>query len=328
MKYLFFDIECANSFGGTCKMCEFGYVLTDNNFNVIQKVDYPMSPGKKSKRDNRFDLKIYDREPGFKWAYDTDFYYTCEEFPFFYERIKGLLEDEDTLVFGHAVANDLRYLNSAAKRYNLPTLDFSAYDTQVMMNYFSTQRQNFLGLKDAFLRLCSHEEYIKIQSHLSADDAYMTMRVVQRMCEELEVSLTELIGLCEGSKINFKDVLYRKSKMASHKKVETKDANERKDGQVLWGDFYRLYRDVFRDESAIGRRVTVSGVLKEDVVVLEQIINMIKLKDLIAFDGLRKADILIVKDEEDKARLLNILQEPFKGSIVFVDDFINIKGIE
>ena len=34
MKYLFFDIECANRLN---KICEFGYVLTDENFNILKK---------------------------------------------------------------------------------------------------------------------------------------------------------------------------------------------------------------------------------------------------------------------------------------------------
>lgn len=55
MKYLFFDIECSNCFNGVGKMCEFGYVLTDEDFNTIKCDDMPMSPGKGY--DFRFHLK-------------------------------------------------------------------------------------------------------------------------------------------------------------------------------------------------------------------------------------------------------------------------------
>lgn len=34
-KYLFFDIECSNGYPVSSKICSFGYVLTDNEFNVI-----------------------------------------------------------------------------------------------------------------------------------------------------------------------------------------------------------------------------------------------------------------------------------------------------
>ena len=35
LKYLFFDLEYANSKGGINKICEFGYVITNENFDVI-----------------------------------------------------------------------------------------------------------------------------------------------------------------------------------------------------------------------------------------------------------------------------------------------------
>ena len=44
MKYLFFDIECANSFDGICKMCSFGYAIFDNKFNKIESKDILMDP--------------------------------------------------------------------------------------------------------------------------------------------------------------------------------------------------------------------------------------------------------------------------------------------
>ena len=47
LKYLFFDIECSNCFGKNPKICEFGYVLTDENFKVIQSDSIPISPGRK-----------------------------------------------------------------------------------------------------------------------------------------------------------------------------------------------------------------------------------------------------------------------------------------
>ena len=64
MKYLFFDIECSNCFGGKNKICEIGYVLTDENFNLILKEDIPISPGDKNNKENRFDTTIYKRGSG------------------------------------------------------------------------------------------------------------------------------------------------------------------------------------------------------------------------------------------------------------------------
>ena len=34
-KYLFFDLEYATSKGGNIKICEFGFVITDENFKIL-----------------------------------------------------------------------------------------------------------------------------------------------------------------------------------------------------------------------------------------------------------------------------------------------------
>ena len=41
MRYLFFDIEAADGFHG---LCEFGVVITDENFNVSYEKFYLMNP--------------------------------------------------------------------------------------------------------------------------------------------------------------------------------------------------------------------------------------------------------------------------------------------
>ena len=53
MNILFFDLECANCFMGIGKICEFGVVLVDGNFNLIQKYCFCMSPG--NGKSNKFD---------------------------------------------------------------------------------------------------------------------------------------------------------------------------------------------------------------------------------------------------------------------------------
>ena len=36
-KYLFFDIECANCYNNCAKLFSLGYVVTDENFNIIRE---------------------------------------------------------------------------------------------------------------------------------------------------------------------------------------------------------------------------------------------------------------------------------------------------
>lgn len=44
MRFLFFDIECANTFNNICKLCSFGYVIMDEHFNLIEQRDIIINP--------------------------------------------------------------------------------------------------------------------------------------------------------------------------------------------------------------------------------------------------------------------------------------------
>ena len=112
MKYLFFDIECANVHGGS-KMCSFGYVLTDGHLNVIEKDDLIINPKSEWDWYALENILFYPKE-----------YY--ESFPSFderYEKIRSLF-DEETIALGHGVTNDVRFLNDDCKRYGLDFIDF------------------------------------------------------------------------------------------------------------------------------------------------------------------------------------------------------------
>lgn len=44
MRLLFFDIECANHYNGKGKICEVGYIITDEKFNILARKDIPINP--------------------------------------------------------------------------------------------------------------------------------------------------------------------------------------------------------------------------------------------------------------------------------------------
>ena len=99
MKYLFFDIECASVHMGS-KMCSFGYVLADENLNILESKDIIINP--KSEWD-WYVLENILEQP-------KEYY---ERFPSFdeqYESIKQLF-GEGIIAFGHGVTNDVRFIN-------------------------------------------------------------------------------------------------------------------------------------------------------------------------------------------------------------------------
>lgn len=126
MKYLFFDIECSNCFNGVGKMCEYGYVLTDDNLHTLKADDIPMSPGRR--RDSKFNLKGRKNEKDLELAYEDEFYFEQPEFNHFYKQIKSLMEDPDTICFAYSMNNDIAHLYHACKRYGLEPIKYTCYD--------------------------------------------------------------------------------------------------------------------------------------------------------------------------------------------------------
>ncbi len=180
MKYIFFDIECANCYQGKGKICSFGYVITDTAFNILEKCDLVINPAAK-----------FNLGPDIVLAYDKSTFKNAPMFPDFYAEIASLLEDEDTMVFGFSACNDARYLNNDCIRYNLPGIDYTFYDIQQMvMGIRESKNQPSLvgSLHDYGI-----EENQDI--HKSDDDSLMSMKLLRAICEKEGKDTCELIEL-------------------------------------------------------------------------------------------------------------------------------------
>ena len=182
MKYLFFDIECAGVFKNMAKICAFGYCLTDENFCILEKEDLLINP------QGGFHLTDRKGEQGIVLPYK---YEDFKKYPVFSERaekIYALLQDKDTLAVGHAVMNDVKYLNLESKRFSLPSFQFSFADTQFL--YMNTigefSRQFGLGA-------IAEQLGVEFTPHRAVDDAYATMRVAEAMCKAENVNFTQLL---------------------------------------------------------------------------------------------------------------------------------------
>ena len=179
MKYLFFDIECSNCFNGVGKMCEFGYVLTDENFNIMKHGDIPMSPGKG--RECRFYLKGRKHEKDLELAYEYDYYFSQPEFPSFYNQIKRMMEDPNTACFAYSMDNDISHLHHACTRYKLQPFNYECYDVQKLVAAY-LEKKGQMSLKNACLRIVGPNSVVKLQEHLSRDDAEMERLIFEAIC--------------------------------------------------------------------------------------------------------------------------------------------------
>ena len=182
MDYLFFDIECANCFHGSGKICEFGYVITDERFEIKEKDIFLVDP------NSSFDWYVVKK----MLAYSKEQYLAAADYPAIFPKIKSLFSREDLLVVGHTVDADAGYLNDEARRYGLPFFNYTFYDAKEMYMAYANQTKS-VGLEKTGEELgVAGPEH----AHRSVDDAEATMQTVQKMCCVLGVTLPELIALC------------------------------------------------------------------------------------------------------------------------------------
>ena len=186
MKYLFFDIECCDG----AHICEFGYVLTNDKFEILDRDFFLINPEKEfnltGRKDQR-DLQLH---------FSEEEYYNSPLFTEYYERIKNLIEAKDQLVIGHAVSNDAGFLRTACRVYRRFPINFEFYDSQRMYSEFFNDKKS-VALEKAGEKL--HLEKVNYL-HKSDDDAFLTMTLVRSMCELMELPLEQFVLLCSTAK--------------------------------------------------------------------------------------------------------------------------------
>lgn len=217
MNYLFFDIECANCFGGIGKMCSFGYVLTNEHFEILETDDIVMNP------DCEFDWYLYKNKNDIKLAYSQDFFRSKPNFPNHYGRIRDLVLKTDTKVFAFGALNDIGFVVSACERYKLPILFYSAYDLEQIIR----------SDDEIFGSLEKRCEILKIdnsdlKAHKSSDDAIMTMRLLKAFCENKNISVEEIVKTKQKNLFSTKIFLKKREEKLQKKNLNSNRAEKRR----------------------------------------------------------------------------------------------------
>ena len=311
MKYLFFDIECSNCFNGIGKMCEFGYVLTDEELNVIKSGDIPMSPGKGD--GNRFHLKGRKHEKDLELAYEYDFYYAQPEFKFFYSQIKRMVEDPDTICFAYSMDNDIPHLHNACKRYKLKPFNYTCYDVQKLVSV-CLERKGQTALKKACLEIVGPNSVVRLQEHLSRDDAMMEKLIFEAICIFEKKSSRELLELSNYAKTNSIEYMNRLKDRVKRKRLKTA-------GHALYNSL-ALSDEELDKEEYLGKRYNVSGDLKADLNALKVVINLVKERNGIFCNKISKSDYFIAYDAKNKEEIINGFKHPFDGKVITYQEFL------
>lgn len=269
MEYIFFDIECANCFHGRGKICSFGYVITDEKFNVIEKNDYIINP------HSRFHLVGRRNHPGITLAYDEKTFHSSPDFPKYYNVIRDLLTRKNALVFGFSVLSDAGFIKSECERYSRPLFDFDFYDIQRI----------FTDLKELAntpsLINCAHLYGVHDSQdiHKSDDDSYFTMRVLKGLTKETGLSPKELIekyphckcraknGLIESEYLKFKEIQKTQKLSKMEKLTGSPRSNWIHFSEENASDFSTYIKRVFVNRSSpsplCGKSICISSLYEE-----------------------------------------------------------------
>lgn len=266
MNLLFFDIECASVYKTTAKICAFGYVLCDENFNILEKKDVLLNPR------GKFHLTDRKGDKGIVLPYDYKEFAKCPTFKQEYPRIKNLLENPQNAVLGHATLNDVKYLNLETKRYKLPSFEFSFSDSQLLYMTFKNDFSRQFGLEYIVQDLG-----LKFTPHRAVDDAYATMKAVEAICREsgcAYASLEEKFKIINGKISNY---TITKPTSRGFRRHEAEVRAEKKEHSRMHAKFYDYVnrKKIKKTGKFLGEIFTFSRAVEEDFSVSKKLIDAV-----------------------------------------------------
>lgn len=188
MKYLFFDTEKATSQPRIHQICEFGYVITDELFNVLERDNFIINPDLPIKQWDPFVIRnILTRKP---YEYEL-----CNTFPYFYSKISALINKADIIV-GHTIEEDVKAINNDSLLYDLPSIDYDFYDLKIYYKKYSKSK----GSTAVVNILKAFETEGDSNEHDAATDAYNTMLGLKTLLTKIGMTFQELCDWCPEAK--------------------------------------------------------------------------------------------------------------------------------
>ncbi len=316
MQYLFFDIECSVVSKKAAKICAFGYCLTDEKFDIIEKEDILINP------QGGFHLTDRRGQQGLVLPYE---YASFKKYPTFREKaekIYSLLQDENTLVVGHASMNDVKYLNLESQRFSLPPFRFSFADTQFLyMNKIKDfSRQLGLGT-------IAKELGVEFVAHRAVDDAYATMKVAEAMCKEEGCTLFELLQKYEvtlGKIENYEITTASSRALAQYREEQERRREEREKKKVEFYRFVDRERKRRSKEGALkGKRVCFSHPLEIELSLSKPLLSAAYAAGGAFTSRAEECDVYVCFEGEGGPRIQSV-----RGKVLSAQEFADLLGAQ
>lgn len=315
MTYLFFDIECAD---GDFKICEFGYVITDESFNILTKKNILINP------QCSFNLTGREGQKDLILSYPYEEYYKHPTFEEMHDNIRFLMTRDDMMIFGHAVKNDIGFLDKSCRYRKVDRFDYVAYDTQKILRDFSRVNKIPRSLDKAFLEIVPEEERQGLIPHRACDDAEETMLVLKWMTKALGFTVKDIVDACPDCKVHAFEYLVWKKENDRKRQATIREKAALKKGNEIFRTFFEPYQRMWEDPNNVGKFVTLSMRLKQNEKALTKAISLIGGSQFVPVEKTPGSDYLIALDSEDIVFIQESLRHPYSGRVLTLEEFAEL----
>lgn len=274
MKYLFIDLEYASCKNGRKKICEFGYVITNEQFDVLKRGNFIINPN----------ILICDWD----WyavrkilTRDINVYEKSCTFDRYYKQILDLINSAD-YVFGHSFSGDVVALNDECQRYGLECINFSFYDIKNIYKEYSGKN---IDISVTYI-LQSLEIDGEENIHDAEADAVNTMNCLKGIINNLNFTIDELLELVPNAIDSNVDFNINSSVIAKSKRLELYKEIVLNNKDNLMKTFSRERR-IFNDflskvKSESKNKRTLKGIkccisLNYEITHFKQMFNIVQL---------------------------------------------------
>lgn len=182
MEYLVIDTESCTGRADDGSLCSLGYAVCDENLNVIKQEDVLINP--LPKRFFIGDKKNFKRT-GIEFAYTVDEFRKAPRFNLHYSKIAQLFKGR--IILGFSMSNDVKYLNDACDKFDLPRIEYKYYDIQFIYQLLHPEETS-VGLKTL------NEKYgIEYLAHRSDEDAVGSVLLLKKFLESDGLTFAEVV---------------------------------------------------------------------------------------------------------------------------------------
>jgi DNA polymerase-3 subunit epsilon len=219
MKLIAFDLEACNRYVPG-SIFSVGVVEADFNFNIKDKYNILINPETKFVTKFRKPIEFNVDEKALR---DKKNFFTA------YKSLKKLF-NQDAVFMAHSISNDIRMLNCACKRYNMPSFHFKFICSQMLYSIYSNTSEG-IGLNDAGILMGT--EFVH---HNAEEDALISIKLVEYICKMKKVSLNELLieyGVEFGSLKNFQITHMQSTLLDEQRRVRKLERIREKNNKII-----------------------------------------------------------------------------------------------